>query len=103
MPPGHYVGHSLQTRREPFVDRCVCGEPFRVEAGRAVESSDASLVARLKEGALNRFTCPACSKPCHVEVPITFHDLDGPRLFLILPDALRHRELDERAALLLAL
>lgn len=93
-----YAGRSTRTRREPVVYCCPCGERFRVEIWRAVDSSDSQAVGRLTDGRLNRVTCPSCDASADVQVPVVFHDLAAPRLVLVLPDGLRHRELEERAA-----
>ncbi len=100
MPSRVYGGRSARTRREPVLYRCPCGHQFRYEVWRSVDSADAHETQRLKEGMLNRAACPSCGSTSDVHVPVIFHDLDGPRLCLVLPDSLRHRELDERAAML---
>src|SRR5579864_4595537 len=92
-----YGGKSAHTRREPLIYCCPCGRRFRVEAWRALDSQDAAEAERLKAGTLNRFDCPSCSTACDVQVPVVYHDLLTPRVLLCLPDALRHRELEERA------
>src|SRR5206468_149050 len=65
----------------------------------AVESDDAELAHQLIEGSLNQVQCPSCQARAQVEVPVVYHDLQAPRLTLVLPDSLRHRELAERARL----
>jgi CpXC protein len=94
-----YTGRSVTTRRERVVYTCPCGERFGAEVWRAVDARDAEETQRLREGTLNRVRCPACSAEADVQLPILFHDGAAGRLVLILPDAARHRELAERAAL----
>jgi len=98
-----YAGRSTRSRREPIVYCCPCGERFRAEVQRAVDSSDAAALGRLLDGQLNRVTCPSCEAQSDVQVTVLFHDLVRPRLVLVLPDGMRHRELEERAALYTAL
>jgi hypothetical protein len=93
-----YAGRSARTRQETLVYSCPCGERFRAQVYRALDSSDAQAVARLLDGRLNRVACPSCDAAADLQVPVVFHDLAAPRLVLVLPDGLRHRELEERAA-----
>ncbi len=94
-----YGGASARTRRVPVVYCCPCGERFRVEVYASVDTGDTEAHAALLEGRLNRVRCPSCEAAADVAVPVTFHDLTTPRLVLVLPDSLRHRELEERARL----
>jgi hypothetical protein len=93
-----YGGASARTRRVPVVYCCPCGERFGAEVHAAVDSGDAEARAALLEGSLNRVRCPSCEAAADVAVPVIYHEL-GERLVLVLPDSLRHRELEERAAL----
>src|SRR5689334_12960455 len=92
-----YAGKSASTRREALVYACPCGERFRTEVYHAVDTRSAE-ASRLVEGGLNRVRCPSCDASSEVQVPVVYHDVSTPRMFLVLPDGLRHRELDERAA-----
>lgn len=96
---GHrvYEGASARARRESIVYACPCGERFRAEVYRAVDGGSPEAVASLLEGRLNRVTCPACAAQADVQVPVVYHDTATPRMVLVLPDGLRHRELEERA------
>jgi CpXC protein len=98
---GHrvYTGASARTRKGQVIFSCPCGERFRAEVWLAVDTNDAAAVDKLMNGTLNRARCPACAAVSEVHVPVLFHDLVGPRLLLVLPDSLRHRELAERARL----
>jgi hypothetical protein len=103
MPPSVYAGATARTRREPVVYRCGCGERFRAEVYRAVDDGEPALVAALADGRLNEVRCPSCETASVVQVSVLVHDRTSQRLLLALPDALRHRELDELAALYAAL
>jgi hypothetical protein len=92
-----YAGASARSRREYLVYCCPCGERFRAEVWRGVDSGDADAVTRLCEGRLNQVRCPSCGQASDVQVAVVFHDTQTPRLILVLPDAMRHRELEERA------
>src|SRR6185503_2385056 len=92
-----YPGASVHTRREPVIYSCPCGERFRAEAWRAVDATDGEAAARLLDGALNRVRCPSCDTPAELQVPVVYHDPRALRLVLVLPDSLRHRELEEGA------
>jgi hypothetical protein len=94
-----YAGSSARSRREPIVYRCPCGEHFRAEVHRAVDTGDREAVKSLLEGKLNTVRCPSCNASADVQVAVLYHDLEAPRLVLVLPDGLRHRELEERARL----
>jgi hypothetical protein len=92
-----YLGPSTRTRTVPIVYACACGERFRAEIHAAVDTGDAESSRALVEGRLNRVRCPSCEAVAEVAAPVVYHDLEAPRLVLVLPDALRHRELEERA------
>jgi hypothetical protein len=94
-----YGGATARTRKVPVVYCCPCGERFGAEVFAAVDSGDAEAKAALLEGRLNRVRCPSCDAISEVSVAVVYHDLRAPRLVLVLPDALRHRELEERARL----
>jgi hypothetical protein len=47
--------------------------------------------------------CPACHATIIIETAMVVHDPDGQRFILVIPERLRHRELEERAELLLEL
>jgi hypothetical protein len=97
-----YAGPSVRSRKEPIVYSCPCGERFRAEVWRAVDSADAEAL-RLVDGTLNRIECPACGAAHSAAVTVVYHDRAVPRLVLVLPEAARHRELAERARLFEAL
>jgi hypothetical protein len=98
-----YAGRTASTRKERVVYSCPCGERFAAEVWRAVDARDAAEAKKLQDGTLNRVRCPSCEAKADVQVPVVFHDGGADRLVLVLPDGLRHRELQERAALYAAL
>src|SRR5438309_10070798 len=98
-----YAGRTASTRKERVVYSCPCGERFAAEIWRAVDARDAGEAKKLQDGTLNRVRCPSCEAKADVQVPVVFHDGTAERLVLVLPDGLRHRELQERAALYAAL
>jgi hypothetical protein len=98
-----YAGRTASTRKERVVYSCPCGERFAAEVWRAVDARDAAEAKKLQDGTLNRVRCPSCEAKADVQVPVVFHDGGTERLVLVLPDGLRHRELQERAALYAAL
>jgi hypothetical protein len=73
----------------------------------AVDSQkDAALAARVhsaeEDSDLNKSVCPVCGAACFAEAPFTYHDAAAALLVLVLPESYRHRELEERASLLLS-
>jgi len=60
---------------------------------------DPELVDQLRAGTLNEVVLPG-GATLRVAVPVIFHDPDAELLVLVLDDAHRHRELDERIAVL---
>src|SRR6266568_3851440 len=99
-----YAGAWGRTRTEALHYSCGCGLVFAVEVHRAVNASrDPELAARLRDGTLGRVTCPSCAQAGVAEVPVVYHDEVRRQFVLVLPPGLRHRELEERAELLLAL
>lgn len=92
------------TRTEPIHYRCPCGLLFAATVHRTVNATrDPAIAERLRAGSLGRIVCPDCGTASEVAVPVVHHDEAAGKLTLILPAALRHRELEERAALLLEL
>jgi CpXC protein len=98
VPSRVYAG--ARTRKGPVAYSCPCGERFRAEVYYVLDSDEGAAFDKLCDGTLNRVRCPSCGLASDVQVPVVFHDLAKPRLTLVLPDALRHRELAERGALL---
>ncbi len=98
-----YAGASARTRKGQVVFSCPCGERFRTDVWHSVDTNSPGAVDQLCDGTLNRVRCPSCGASADVQVPVLFHDLAAPRLTLVLPEGLRHRELAERARLFEAL
>jgi hypothetical protein len=98
-----YAGRSTSARRESIIYACPCGERFPAEVWRVVDSTAPLAMAALLDGTLNQVRCPSCRALADVQVAVAVHDHAAPRLALVLPDGLRHREVDELAALYVAL
>jgi len=98
-----YAGRTASTRTERVVYCCPCGERFAADVWRGVDARDEAEARKLHDGTLNRVQCPSCEARAEVQVPVVFHDGAHERLVLVLPDGMRHRELEERAALFAAL
>lgn len=97
--PG-YAGESTRTRVETCGYACRCGERHTVRLHRVIDAaSDGELARAFRRGELNRAACPYCGASDAVQVSVLLHDPVARRLWLVLPDGLRHRELEERAAL----
>lgn len=95
-----YAGASTRTRSETRSYACRCGERHPVRLHRAIDAAtDGELARAFRRGELNRTACPRCGASDAVQVSVLLHDPDARRLWLVLPDGLRHRELEERAAL----
>ncbi len=97
-----YAGPSVASRRQVSVYVCPCGKRLAVELWRVVNAGDPAAAA-LFAGQLNRARCPACEREAEVQVTVVYHDPAREYLVLVLPDGLRHRELEERAGLYLQL
>jgi HEAT repeat protein len=83
---------------------CGCGFIFTCDLHRSVNATrDPALGARLAAGTLAQARCPSCAAAVNVEIPVVYHDETRRLMVLVLPPALRHRELEERAELLLQL
>ena len=99
-----YGGAFSRTRTESLHYRCPCGALFATDVHRVVNATrDPDLTAAFLAGTLARATCPTCAQRSDVQVPVVYHDETERRFVLVLPPALRHRELEERAELLVAL
>jgi CpXC motif protein len=93
-----------RTRTESIHYSCPCGYLFAADVHRSVSATrDPALANRLIDGTLSHVTCPSCGQVSRVDVPVVYHDEAKHKLILVLPPSLRHRELEERAEMLLAL
>lgn len=78
-----------------------CGLTFGAKAWRTVNvASDPELADLLSRGELNTLTCPGCNASCLPNLPLVYHDPQARHFALLLPEAMRHLELDARRALL---
>src|SRR5688572_28488524 len=88
-----YRGQLGKTQTKVVLVAGAQGELIATQARTSIDAvTDPELVERLHAGTLNT-----------VSVPIVYHDPAAELLVLILADAHRHRELDERIAVLAAL
>jgi HEAT repeat protein len=95
-----YPGETARSRSETRSFACSCGERFGVRVQRAVDArADPLAAAALCAGRVNRAACPACGREWEVQASVVYCDARAERLVLVLPDGLRHRELEERALL----
>jgi hypothetical protein len=94
-----------RTRREPVHYSCPCGELLAAEVLRIVDAAgDPVLAAGLRAGEpAGHVRCPACGRQSRVDAPVFYLDRALRRAVLVLPEAFRVRELEERAAMLLSL
>lgn len=74
------------------------GALVAVQVYTTVDASDPQLVERLLGDALN--VVQLDGTPVRIAVPVVYHDPEAGLLVLVLGDAHRHRELEERAAVL---
>ncbi len=85
--------------------RCQCGVLFPFTAILSVDAHDNPDLACLatetsKDRAINSYCCPACDRRSLAHIPFTYHNGTEEQFLLVLPESLRHRELEERARLL---
>jgi HEAT repeat protein len=102
LPSGEYEGLPGRTRQIVAHHACAaCGFLFGARVYAAINvATDPALRVRLSDGDLNILTCPACGASGAPALPLVYHDPGAQRLVLLLPDAMRHRELESRATLL---
>src|SRR5215467_1711044 len=99
-----YGGACGRTRTDSIHYTCACGFVYVIETHRSVNvTRDPVLGQRLREGTLANVSCPQCQAAATVELPVVYHDEARRQLILVLPPGLRHRELEERAELLMAM
>jgi hypothetical protein len=96
-----YEGRPGQTHEEPTHYSCACGAIFSVNVLRAVNvATDRELAEAAVAGSLNHVKCPFCNRHAHVEIAYVLHHPTEERFVLVIPENLRHRELELRAAML---
>ena len=99
-----YEGASGRTRVERRGYVCRCGARFAVELLRAVDAvADPAEARRLLDGSANRARCARCGADEPLAVTVVFHDPSRALLSLLIPDGMRHRELEELGRLYLRL
>jgi hypothetical protein len=101
-PPREYEGLPGRTRQLAAHYTCPsCGFLFGAQLYSTVNvATDGQLSDLLSKGDLNILTCPACAAIYSANVPLIYHDPKARRFALLLPESMRHRELEERARLL---
>jgi hypothetical protein len=91
-----YAGLEGRTRLEPMLVTLPDGQVRSIQVYRVVNvGTDPKLHEAATTGALHRFESGE-----ELAVPFVFHDPAGQKLCVVVPEALRHTALDERAALL---
>ncbi len=99
-----YQGLRAHTMHKSFQYRCECGVLSACKLIVAVDAeTDLELAGRSKvPNALHSFLCVHCGEEQVASVAFTFHNASERVFVLVLPGASRHRELEERSALLSA-
>ncbi len=101
LDDGVYRGAPGQTTWRALRYSCPCGVMFTARIAVTVNATrDPDLAARLVLGMLTAVACPTCSRSANIECAVRLHDEQRRFFALVLPEALRHRELEERALLL---
>ncbi|MBH23979.1 MAG: hypothetical protein CMH57_05920 [Myxococcales bacterium] len=96
-----YRGELGVTRYEKVVVTGASGQAFEAQVCTQVNvTSDPALRASLLDGSLNAVVDPRSGDRYVLAVPVLYHDEEARLFALVLPDALRHQELQQRAALL---
>jgi len=100
-----YKGQPGQTRQEPIHYTCEkCGYLFGAKVYSTINvTTDPGVGELLEQGELNTLTCPACDAANAPNIPLIYHNAEARCFALLLPEVLRHRELSEKANLLLEL
>lgn len=102
-PGNSYRGAPGTTHRKRVLYTCPCGALRSIEVYAAVDASaDPELGQRLvaEDLDLNTLTCGEDGSTHAVRTPVVYHDPRNKLFILVLPEGMRHRELEERAALL---
>lgn len=97
--PQAYRGAIGRTRTTTVHVTDARGALVAVQVHTSIDvATDPELADRLRGGTLN--TVAADGPPIRLAIPVVYHDGNAEQLVLVLDDAHRHRELDERIALL---
>ncbi len=103
---GKYAGRVGTTRRQNVHFACPCGALISVEAYCSVDAnSEPELAQRLlaEDLVLNSCQCAETGATHAVNIPVVYHAPENRLFILVIPEPLRHRELDERASLATAI
>jgi hypothetical protein len=97
-----YQGLLGRTRQEAVHYACgECGALFGSAVYCSVNvASDPELGEQLSKGELNTLTCTRCGAACVPNVPLVYHDPKARCFALLMPEAMRHEELRNRARVL---
>ena len=97
-----YEGQPGQTRQETIHYSCdQCDYLFGGQVYRSINvASDPAVGELLERGELNILVCPACDARFTPGVPLIYHHPEARCFALLLPETMRHQELQERANLL---
>ena len=99
---GKYLGRAGTTRRRNVHFACPCGALVSVEVYRSIDAnSEPELAQRLiaEDLDLNTSRCPETGELHIINSPVIYHAPDNRLFILVIPDALRHREPEERTLL----
>lgn len=99
--PVPFTGRAGKTRRKSIQVGCDCGHGIAAEVYVSIDVSDRpDLAEAYFNDGLKRITCPSCGREHALEAPVVVHDPRIPLFALLIPPALRHRELQLTATLL---
>lgn len=103
-----YQGKFGKTTTDRVRYTCRCGEVHAVDVYRSIDvKANPELSERILSNdiasALNGFRCDRTGEYHRVSIPVVYHAPDSELFVLALPESLRHRELEERIALLRSL
>ena len=96
-----FQGVAGNTRRRAVQLGCDCGHTIRAELYDSIDvAANPQLLESFRTHHLQSVSCPACDREHDVAAPLTVHDPRVPIMVLVLPGALRDRELQLTAAFL---
>ncbi|MBW2731840.1 MAG: hypothetical protein JRH20_05560 [Deltaproteobacteria bacterium] len=102
--PVPFTGRAGRTRRKSIQVGCDCGHGISAEVHVSIDVSESPEVAEgFLEGGLKRVICPSCGREHALEAPVVVHDPRIPLFSLLIPPALRHREMQLTATMLTAI
>jgi len=100
-----YEGKLGQTTADRVRYTCRCGAVHTVNVYRSIDvNANPELSERMLSAdaasVLNGFRCERTQEHYGVSLPVVYHAPDSDLFLLVLPESMRHRELQERIALL---